>query len=42
LPLNDARRERYIGDNAELAEKGMRVLAVGSQGSRTTSRAPRT
>jgi Ca2+-transporting ATPase len=31
LPLDDATRERYTGDNAELAEQGMRVLALGSQ-----------
>jgi P-type Ca2+ transporter type 2C len=31
LPLDDATRERYTGDNAELAGQGMRVLALGSR-----------
>jgi Ca2+-transporting ATPase len=31
LPLDDATRERYARANTELAEQGMRVLAVGAQ-----------
>jgi Ca2+-transporting ATPase len=31
LPLDDTIRQRYIRANAELAEQGMRVLAIGVQ-----------
>jgi hypothetical protein len=39
LPLDDAAREGYARGNRELAEQGMRVLAIGARP--TPSRPPR-
>ena len=42
LPFDDAARERYDRANAELAEQGMRVLAVGAQDFPPTTSTPPT